>query len=140
MGMRPTVRALFDNIDTLTADEIASSATLKDLIAKNLPNGIAKSHRAGHSRVSIFEINSTEVYVEIEKPQWIPALQTVISWYSDEKVQDYEKCVELSKLIEEVKKPIQKTKQSGKTGIQSSKRSSGQNIERKDSDKKKEQE
>ena len=143
MRMRQTVRALFDNIDMLTADDIAESLVLKDLIAENLPKGIAKAHKAAQDRVSVFEINSTEVYVEIERPQWIPALETVISWYSDETVQDYEKCIELSKLIEEIKKrpkkkPSRKIKQSGKAGVQSSKGSGRQDIECEDSNKKEE--
>lgn len=145
MRMRQTVRAIFDNIEMLTVEDISESLILKDLIAENLPISIAKAHKAGQNTVSIFEINATEIYVELEKSQWIPALETVISWYSDETVQDYEKCVELSKLIEEVKKEpkkksLQKKKQSGKTGIQSSKGSGRQDPQCKDGNKEEEQE
>ena len=143
MRMRHTVRAVFDNIDMMSADDIADSMVLRDLIAVNLPKAIAKANNAGHDRVSIFEINATETYVELERPQWIPALETVISWYSDENVQDYEKCIELSKLIEQVKtgpknKLSQKKKQSGETRIQPNKRGGRQDIERKDSNKEEE--
>lgn len=123
--MRHVVRALFENIDDLTAEDISNSEILKTLIADNLPKNIQRAHKAGQDQASIFEINATETYVEIQRSQWVPALETVISWYSDETVQDYEKCIELSKLIEEVKtepkkKPSRKKKSSGETGVQSS--------------------
>ena len=125
MRIRKVVRAIFDNLEEMTAEDIASSEILKKLLSDNLPPCIKRAHALGSTYASIFEINASESYVEIHKSQWIPALETVISWHSDENVQDYEKCAELAKLIEEIKaekktgtKKPSKNKSSGKTGVQ----------------------
>jgi hypothetical protein len=127
MRIRRVVRALFDNLDMLSAEDIASSEMLKALLSENVPTSIKRAYALGSDHASIFEINDSESYVEIHKSQWVPALETIISWYSDESVQDYEKCVELSKLIQEItsdkkkaSKKSSKNKNSGKTGVQSS--------------------
>jgi hypothetical protein len=54
----------------------------------------------------------SENYLEIAKSQWVKALETIISWYSDESVQDYEKCAEISKLIASIKEDKRKEKAS----------------------------
>lgn len=122
MKIRKVVRAIFDfNLDAMTAEDIASSEILKKLLSDNVPLSIKRAHSSGASHASLFEINASETYVEIPKSQWIPALETVISWHSDEKVQDYERCAEIAKLIEELKtgkKRENKNKKSGKTGVQ----------------------
>lgn len=127
MRIRKVIRALFDNLDRMTAEDIASSEVLKKLLSDNLPASVKRAHISGATHASLFEINSSESYVEIHKSQWIPALETIISWHSDENVQDYEKCAELAKLIEEIKsgnktgnKKTTKNKKSGKTGVQPS--------------------
>lgn len=123
MRIRKVVRAIFDNLDQMTAEDIASSEILKKLLSDNLPLSIKRAHASGATYASVFEINSSETYLEISKSQWIPALQTIITWYSDEKVQDYEKCAEIAKLIEDIKTGSKKTlknKKSGKTGVQPS--------------------
>lgn len=120
MKIRKVVRAMFDNLDMMTAEDIAGSEILKKLLSENVPLSIKRAHSSKSTHASIFEINSSETYLEIHESQWIPALETIIGWYSDEKVQDYEKCAEIAKLIETLKtgnKP--KNKRSGKTGVQS---------------------
>ena len=123
MRIRKVVRAIFDNLDQMTAEDIASSEILKKLLSDNLPLSIRRAHDSGVALATIFEINNSETYIEIQKSQWIPALETVITWYSDEKVQDYEKCAEIAKLIEDIKTGSKKTlknKKSGTTGVQPS--------------------
>lgn len=123
MRIRKVIRAIFDNLDMMTAEDIATSEVLKKLLSDNLPTSIKRAHASGANHASIFEINSSESYVEIHKSQWIQALETVISWHSDENVQDYEKCAEVAKIIEDIKsgnKKTTKNKNSGKTGVQPS--------------------
>ena len=127
MKVRKVIRAIFDNLDVLSAEDIAESEILKKLLSENVPNSIRRAHSTKQDYATIFEINASECYVEIHRSQWKNALQTIISWYSDEKVQDYEKCVELSKLIETVstvdttgKESKPKTKRGGKTRVQPS--------------------
>ena len=125
MKMRSVVRALFENLDYLTSEDIAQSEILKQLLIENVPASIKRAYASNQEYATVFEINATEAYVEIDKSQWKPAIETIISWYSDEKIQDFEKCIELSNLIKEIsiektKKQSRKKKTSGETGIQSS--------------------
>lgn len=125
MKMRNVVRALFENLDYLTSEDIAESEILKQLLIENVPASIKRAYTSSQEYATIFEINATESYVEIHKSQWKPAIETIISWYSDENIQDFEKCIELSNLIKEIsiektKKQSRKKKTSGETGIQSS--------------------
>lgn len=123
MRIRKVVRAIFDNLDQMKAEDIASSEILKKLLSDNLPLSIKRAHTSDATHATILEINNSETYIEIHKSQWISALQTIITWYSDEKVQDYEKCAEIAKLIEDIKTGSKKTvknKKSGKTGVQPS--------------------
>lgn len=127
MKVRKVIRAIFDNLDQMSAEDIAESEILKNLLSENLPNSIRRAHSTKQEYATIFEINASECYVEIHRSQWVNALQTIISWHSDEKVQDYEKCVELRKLIEAItvinttsKEQKPKTKRGGKTRVQPS--------------------
>jgi DUF438 domain-containing protein len=125
MKMRNVVRALFENLDYLTPEDIAESEILKQLLIENVPASIKRAYTSNQEYATIFEINATEAYVEIHKSQWKSAIETIISWYSDENIQDFEKCIELSNLIKEIsiektKKQSRKKKTSGETGIQSS--------------------
>lgn len=133
MKTRKIVRAIFDNIEGLTAEDISGSEILKRLLSDNVPSSIARAHSTNQQYASIFEINTSECYVEIPKSQWVQALQTVISWHSDEKVQDYEKCAELTKLIDQIKagkksSKKEKTNHSGKTRVRPDKGRSEQDA------------
>lgn len=103
MKTRKTIRAYFTNIDRLSSDDIAKLETVKPLLSENVPLSIRRAYDANQNYASVFEINESDTYLEIHKSQWIKAIETIISWYSHESVQDYEKCVELTKLISLIK-------------------------------------
>jgi len=112
MKTRKTVRAFFENIEQMSSDDIAKLDTLKHLLGESLPDSIERAHKTNLTYASVFEINTSESYLEIHKSQWVKALETLISWYSHESVQDYEKCAEISKLIESIKTGKKKEKPS----------------------------
>lgn len=110
--MRKTVRAFFTNIEQLSSDDIAQLETLKYLLGENIPTSIERAFNASQTYASVFEINTSEHYIEIHKSQWIKCLQTIISWYSHESVQDYEKCSELTKLVAKIREGKKKERAS----------------------------
>lgn len=147
MKNRRVIRAIFDNIEGVSSEDIAGSEILKNLLSENVPQSIARAHSMNQDHATVFEINTSECYVEIPKSQWVPALESIISWYSDEKVQDYEKCAEIAKLVQAVKvgrkpknKVTDKTNRGGKTRVRSDKGRSEQDAQRKDGTEAKEQE
>ena len=107
MAKRKTVRALFDNIESLTSEDIAKSTQLKDLLKMQVPISVYEAHTAKKQFATIFEINSSDSYLEIPKKDWIPALETCIMWYLES--EEYEKCTKIKSIIAEInKKPTKK--------------------------------
>ena len=102
MAKRNTIRALFDNIHDLTSEEIAKSQQLKDLLKMQVPVSIYEAHKANKQFATIFEINTTDHYVEIPKKDWIQALETCIMWHLES--EDYEKCSKLRDIVIEIQK------------------------------------
>jgi hypothetical protein len=100
MSKKRPVRALFDNLDELTPEEIASSEALKELLKFQVPYAILESHRANKQFAVIFEINSTSHFIEIHRKEWIQALETCIMWYLES--EDYEECTKLQQVIAEI--------------------------------------
>ena len=95
------VRAIFENVGGLSAQEIESSNVLKDLLKIEVPKAIEYAIKNKKTFASIFEINDSNSYIELHKNQWIFALETCILFYVEE--EDYEACNKMTKLIESIK-------------------------------------
>jgi len=108
MAKRKTVRALFDDIENLSFEEIQKSEQLKELLKSQVPLTVYEAFLAGKQYASIFEINSSDCYLEIPKRDWIPALETCISWFLE--TEEYEKCTKIKMIIADIqKKPTKLT-------------------------------
>ena len=97
---RKTVRAIFDNAEQLTQDEIEDSDVLKLLLKVEVPKAIEDAMIHKKTFASIFEINSSNNFIEIHKNYWADALSTCLHWYINDGEEDYEKCSHLTQLIE----------------------------------------
>ena len=97
---RKTVRAIFDDAEQLTLEQLESSDILKLLLKKEVPTAIEDAMIHKKTFASIFEINSTNNFIEIHKNYWADALSTCLHWYINDGEEDYEKCSHLTKLIE----------------------------------------
>lgn len=95
--MRRAVRALFDHVDQLAAEDIAQSEVLKQLLKVHLPIAIEDAIVKKKIYASLFEINDSSHYVEIHKHHWIQALETSLVWYVED--EDYEMCNHIKNLI-----------------------------------------
>tara|TARA_R110000868_G_scaffold397496_1_gene670214 strand:- start:780 stop:1127 length:348 start_codon:yes stop_codon:yes gene_type:complete len=100
MAKRKTIRALFEDLNNLRAEEIAKSQQLKELLKSQVPLTIYDAHLTNKQYASIFEINDSENYIEISKKDWISALETCISWFLE--TEEYEKCTKLKAIIVEI--------------------------------------
>jgi len=108
MAKRKTVRALFDDIENLTAEDISKSQQLKELLKSQVPITIYDAHCAGRQYACVFEINASDSYIEIPKRDWIAALETCISWYLE--TEEYEKCTKIKAIISDIQtKPTKLT-------------------------------
>ena len=102
MAKRKTIRALFDDIENLTAEEIVKSAQLKELLQSQVPLSIYDAYLAKKQYAVIFEINASDSYIEIPKRYWISALETCIVWFLEN--EEYEKCSKIKAIIAEIQK------------------------------------
>lgn len=108
MSKRKTIRAVFDDIENLTFEEIQKSQQLKDLLKSQVPLAIYDSFLAGRQYACIFEINASDCYLEIPKRDWVPALETCISWFLE--TEEYEKCTKIKLIISDIQnKPTKLT-------------------------------
>jgi len=95
------VRAIFDNVEVLTSDNIADSAPFKLLLKTKAPECIQEAFRANSVFATLFEINDSGAYIELHRNDWISALESCIAMYVEE--EDYDTCGKLTALIHEIK-------------------------------------
>lgn len=84
----------------ITIKEIENIPNLKEIIYNELYDAV-KELKAPTEIIELFEINNSGYVVEIEKNNFIPALEKAISHY--EKVEKYEKCSLYKTLVEDLK-------------------------------------
>jgi hypothetical protein len=107
MAKRKTIRALFEDVENLSVEQIQKSEALKDLLKIQVPVAILEASQGKKQLATVFEINSTDHYIEIPKKDWVQSLETCIMWYLE--TEDYEKCSKLRDIIEDLqKKPVKK--------------------------------
>lgn len=99
--MRKTVRAIFDTPEMVTSEDVAKSNELKELLKIHVPYAINDAIVANKIYASVFEINDTNVYLDIHKNNWIQALETCLLWYVEN--ESYEMCVYIKDLIQAIK-------------------------------------
>jgi hypothetical protein len=95
--MRKPVRALFDNLDQLTPEQISKSDILKELVKKHVPLAVEEAIVDKKIYASLFEINDSGQHVEIHKNNWVQALETCLVWYVED--ENYEMCTHIKNLI-----------------------------------------
>lgn len=100
--MRKPVRAVFDNIDNLSKDQIAKSDILKQLVKTHLPLAIEEAIVDKKIYASLFEINDSGQYLEIHKNHWIQSLEACLVWYVEE--ENYEMCTHIKNIIQSIQK------------------------------------
>ena len=100
--MRRPVRAIFDNIESLTKDHIAKSDILKDLVKNHLPSAIEEAIVEKKIYACIFEINDSGQYLEIHKNHWVQSLEACLVWYVEE--ENYEMCTHIKNMIQTIQK------------------------------------
>lgn len=101
MANKPPVRAIFDNVHTLTTEIITSSQPFKALLKDEVPRRVEEAHKAKKLFATIFEINTTNVYIELHKRNWVQALEACLLWYVED--EDYTTCTRIKGLIKSIK-------------------------------------
>ena len=106
MSKRQIPKAFFEPLEDIQASDLFENDSLISLIKKETPIAIEEAFRNKKTFATLFEINGMELYLDIPKQYWVPALEQCIHFMIQE--EDFEKCIPLRNLIEEIKKPIKK--------------------------------
>ena len=106
MNKRKIPRAFFEPLEAIQASDLLENDSLLDLVKNETPLAIEEAFRNKKTFATLFEINGIELYIDIPKHYWIPALEQCISFKLTE--EKFEDCIKLRDLIEEIRKPIKK--------------------------------
>lgn len=106
MNKRKIPRAFFEPLEAIQASDLLENESLLDLVKNETPLAIEEAFRNKKTFATLFEINGIELYIDIPKQYWIPALEQCISFKLTE--EKFEDCIKLRDLIEEIRKPIKK--------------------------------
>lgn len=114
MGKRQIPKAFFEPLEHIKASDLLESDSLLDMVKKETPLAIEEAFRNKKTFATIFEVNGAGVYLDIPKQYWIPALETCIRFMIEK--EDFEKCIPLRNLIEEIQKPVKKIPKKNSNG------------------------
>lgn len=103
--------------DNMSVTEIENIPDFKSIVYSETVNSINDANKNNKKIATLFDINNSGNIHEIEKSNWIPALEKTITYF--EKLEKYEKCVEISNLIKEINERL---KQDNSSSGQPSKR------------------
>jgi hypothetical protein len=106
MNKRQIPKAFFEPLEAIQASDLFDNEPLLNLIKKETPLAIEEAFRNKKTFATLFEINGIELYLDIPKQYWVPALEQCISFKLTE--EKFEDCIKLRDLIEEIKKPIKR--------------------------------
>lgn len=106
MNKRQIPKAFFEPLEDIQASDLLDNEALLDMIKKETPLAIEEAFRNNKTFATLFEINGMELYLDIPKQYWIPALEQCIGFKLTE--EKFEDCIKLRDLIEEIKKPVKR--------------------------------
>lgn len=82
--------------DLLISNEVFSEAVYKEAV-----EGIRDAIKNKATTAILFEVGVSEYYVQIEKRDWIPALQICLDRFVEK--EQYEQCIEIQEMINKIK-------------------------------------
>lgn len=97
MNKRP-FRVNFENLSEMKSEDLMGSEVLVKVLKIEVPKAINLAIKEKKLYAVVFEINTSGVYVEIHKKDWIRAINSCIDLYTKE--EEYEKCGELTKTLQ----------------------------------------
>lgn len=106
MSKRQIPKAFFEPLEHIQASDLLENEDLLNMIKVETPLAIEEAFKNKKTFATLFEINGVDLYLDIPKQYWIPALETCIRFMIER--EDFEKCIPLRNLIEEIQKPIKK--------------------------------
>lgn len=98
------IRAIFDGVHDLKAEDVAKSQAFIDLLKEKVPSIIEEAYKANSVFATLFEINDSACFIEIHRNDWVNALDSCIAMYAEK--EDYETCGKITALGQDIKKRL----------------------------------
>ena len=102
--MRRIPRALFEPLEEAKASDLVANETLISLVKRETFVAIQEAFKNKKTFATLFEINTTGMYIDIPKQYWIPALEQCINFKLED--ERFEECIPIKELINEIRKPV----------------------------------
>lgn len=106
MSKRQIPKAFFEPLEDIRTSDLLDNEALIRMIKVETPLAIEEAFKNKKTFATLFEINGIGLYLDIPKPSWIHALESCINFKLEE--EEFEDCIKLRDLIEEIKKPIKR--------------------------------
>jgi hypothetical protein len=99
---RKPPRAVFHGTPNIKAEDFKDSEQLKLLLNKEIPIAIYDAILRKKKSASIFEINNSSNFLDINKDQWASSLEWCLSYYIE--LEDYAECTKIQSTIDKLRK------------------------------------
>ena len=106
MAKRLIPKALFEPLEHIQSSDLLDNESLLEMIKKETPIAIKEAFQNKKTFATLFEINGMGLFLDIPRNHWVPALEQCIKFKLEE--ENFEECVKIRDLIEEIKKPIKR--------------------------------
>lgn len=97
------IRADIKDLEFATAEDLMASEQLRNLIMWSVPRSIEESIKSNKQTAPIFQIGTSNYYLELPKSSWISSLETVMEYRATQDTKEgYEECAKIRNLLEKV--------------------------------------
>lgn len=101
------VRADIKNLEFANSEDLLKSKELKNLIMWSVPRSIEYAMNNNKQSAPIFEIGTSDYYLEIDRTNWISALESVMEFKAEEDTNDsYIECAKIRDLINRISEKV----------------------------------
>ena len=124
--MRPIPNLCIPLQDGGGYDSIVDDPNVKDIIFSCIISGVKEAVQHKQKEAAILELNSSGMYISLDKDKWEPALNKTIEYFTS--LEDYDTCIEVQELLKLInsygpKRLNKKTPRTNKSTNRSSKQS-----------------
>jgi len=105
-------RVFFQSLVNIDSSFIQKDKKLSNLLLREVPVAIEQALKTNKESATLFEINTTGLYVNVPKTSWVSALETCVA--EKVKKEEFEECIKLSDLINKVKNKVTDGRKRGK--------------------------
>lgn len=83
----------------LKLEELLEYKPIIDLVRQEVPRSIERAIKGNKLDATVVEINNSGYFVEIPHRFWRNALNACLEYYSSEDVEDFEKCLDIKRIV-----------------------------------------